>query len=88
MSGAVFSQGVPYARIQEDGGRTPPHIIVPKMARVLAFSGPAGLVFAKRVNHPGSNIPGRSYMKSAVAQMRGEFNDGIRQVVNDAIGEL
>ncbi len=33
---------------------TRPHEIRPKNARSLAFQGPAGLVFAKKVNHPGT----------------------------------
>lgn len=79
--GRVYSQGVPYALIQEEGGHTGPHTIVPRVASVLAFSGPAGLVFAKRVNHPGSLLPARPYASLALAQMRGEFEGGMRAAV-------
>lgn len=94
ITGRVFTQGVPYAQIQEEGGRTPPHIILPKTASVLAFmdpggmGGPGGLVFAKRVNHPGSNIPARPYASLALTQMRGEFEGGIRGVVMAATQPL
>ena len=87
-SATVYTQGIPYAKIQEEGGITRAHPIVPRTASILAFEGPAGLVFAKRVNHPGSNIPARPYASLALTQLRGEFDDGIRDVVAQAKGEL
>ena len=44
-------------------------------------------VFAKQVNHPGSDIPERSYMRLALVQMRAPFEGGIRQVVDQSINE-
>ncbi len=77
IRGKVFSTGVPYARIHEYGGRTGPHPIDPVRAKVLAFMSPGQplalgkeMVFAKHVEHPGSRIPERSYMRRALAQMR------------------
>jgi len=87
-SATVSTTDIPYARILEEGGTTRPHPIVPRTAAMLAFEGPAGLVFAKRVNHPGSNIPARPYASLALAQLRGEFDNGIREVVAQAKGEL
>jgi hypothetical protein len=88
ISAVVSSTGVPYAEILEQGGRTAPHTIVPRVASVLAFEGASGLVFAKRVNHPGSNFPARPYASLALAQLRGEFEYGIRAVVGEAIGDV
>lgn len=100
ITGRVWIDGktVPYAAIQEYGGKTPPHVIEPVNATVLAFMSPGslglssgggenGLVFAKRVNHPGSNIPERSYARLALVQLRGDFEDGIRATVDEAIGQ-
>jgi hypothetical protein len=80
IDGQVKASGLPYLAIQEYGGRTRPHEIFPVNATVLAFMAPAklgfsgvsesGMVFAKHVNHPGSNIPERSYMRSALAMRR------------------
>lgn len=84
VEGFVFTRNVPYAEMQEEGGRTPPHVIVPRVAAALAFEGPAGLVFAKRVNHPGGNIVGRHYATLALVESRGAFEDGIRAVVAQA----
>lgn len=94
----VYIDEVPYAAIQEYGGKTPPHVIEPVNARALAFmaGGPLGLssggggnalVFAKRVNHPGSSIPERSYARLALVQMRAPFEHGIRETVDEALSE-
>lgn len=66
----VYSSGVPYAAIHEYGGRTRPHMIFPKNARALHFMVANGEVFAGKVNHPGSRIPERSYLRSSLAEMR------------------
>jgi len=68
--GQVWSQGVPYAAIHEFGGRTPAHIIEARNAKALAFMMGGQLVFFRRVHHPGSNIPERSYMRSSLDDMR------------------
>jgi phage gpG-like protein len=58
---------VPYGAIQEFGGTTRAHLIAAKSAFALAFTVGDRLVFAKRVNHPGSRIPQRSFLRSALA---------------------
>lgn len=40
--GVVYSRGVPYNLIQEQGGRTPAHDIFPRSRKVLAFMTKAG----------------------------------------------
>lgn len=97
FTGRVYTQGVPYARIQEEGGTTRAHEILPVRGQALAFMSPAGMQFkgggqnsltiVKKVNHPGSRIPERSYARLALVQMRTPFTDGIRQVVADGIGD-
>jgi hypothetical protein len=63
----VYSSGdVKYAMIQEYGGRTGPHDILPVKARALAFLAGGRQVFAKIVHHPGSDIPERSYLRSGL----------------------
>lgn len=89
-TGSIFasieSQGVPYAAIQEYGGITAPHDIVPVKARALAFAGIGGLVFARRVHHPGSVIPARTYLGSALDALRDEITAGLKGAVLDALG--
>lgn len=85
--GKVFSSGdVKYAAIHEYGGVTAPHIIVPKKASVLAFMGSnGGMVFAKKVNHPGSKMPERSFLRSTLTDMSTEISLGMKDAVIRAI---
>lgn len=55
---ATVGTNVIYAAIQNFGGQTSPHTIVPRNGKALRFGG----VFAKRVNHPGSKIPARPFL--------------------------
>lgn len=69
--GRVFSTGdVKYAGIHEFGGKTPAHIIEPRNGSVLAFMMGGSMVFARRVHHPGSVMPERSFMRSSLREMR------------------
>lgn len=70
ISARVFSEGVPYAGIQEKGGTTPPHMIYPVEAKVLAFIGATGdKVFATRVAHPGATVKGAHFMRDAYREV-------------------
>ena len=85
----VFSMGdVRYAAIQEYGGRTAPHDIVPNKTKALAFLVHGAPVFAKVVHHPGSQIPARSYLRSSLADMGdriiAEFRDAALDALNGA----
>ncbi len=78
---SVASTGMPYAAIQEYGGITPPHDIVPVKARALAFAGG----FAARVHHPGSAIPARAPLGSALDVLRDEIAGGLKDAVRAAL---
>lgn len=56
---AVVGTNVIYAAIHNFGGRTKPHVIRAKNKRALAFGG----IVVRQVNHPGSDIPARPYLK-------------------------
>lgn len=84
--GHVFSSGdVKYAGIHEYGGHTQPHVIEPKKASVLAFMKNGAQVFARRVNHPGSKFPERSFLRSGLHDMSVEISAGMKKAVVDAI---
>jgi phage virion morphogenesis protein len=55
---AVLGTNMIYGRIHQEGGKTGAHEIRPYHAKALSFNGK----FAKKVNHPGSDIPARPYM--------------------------
>lgn len=80
----VGSYGIAYAKIQELGGRTGPHTILPSKASVLHFFVDGKEIFTKRVNHPGSNIPARSYLISTLDEMRPEIIRGIGEAAVEA----
>ncbi len=83
--GRVFSSGdVKYAAIHEFGGRIPAHIIEPKNGEALRFIMNGKEVFARRVNHPGSNRPERSFMRSSLRDMRAEIISSIEKTVQEA----
>jgi len=72
--GSVGSAGdVKYAAIQEYGGKTAAHEILPSKGEALAFLVGGALRFAKRVEHPGSMIPERSYLSSSLEDMTDEI---------------
>lgn len=74
----VFSSGdVKYAAIHEFGGRTSPHVIEPKKAHALAFGGQ----FYAKVNHPGSKMPERSYLRSSLRDMSTQISLGMKEAV-------
>lgn len=86
VEGRVFIAGVPYARAQEDGALTPPHMIYPRNGKLLAFIGATGdKVFATRVFHPGGQIRGKHYMKDAYREMAPQISRGIKNAVVQGI---
>ena len=82
IAATIASTGVPYAAIQEYGGTTAPHDIVPVKARALAFAGG----FAARVHHPGSVIPARAPLGGALEALRDEIAGGLKDAVRAALG--
>ncbi len=60
---------VKYAAIQEYGGKTAAHQILPAKAQALAFVAGGGQRFARRIEHPGSLTPERSYLRSSLEEM-------------------
>lgn len=90
VPGAVSVTGevgtnIQYAGIHEFGGRTAPHVILPKRGRVLAFPWKGEQRFFRKVNHPGSQMPERSFMRTALKEMepeiRAEFENAITEVI-------
>jgi phage gpG-like protein len=84
VTASLTSIGVPYAAIQEFGGRTSPHEIVPSKAQALAFLVGGETRFARRVHHPGSNIPERSFLRSTLAEFTAEIETQLGAAANDA----
>ena len=75
---------VKYAAIQEYGGRTSAHEILPDKARVLAFVAGGGPRFSAHVNHPGSTLPARDYLSETLA----ENQDDIVAALGETVAEV
>ncbi len=84
---SVGSEGdVKYAAIQEYGGKTSAHEILPVKAQALAFVVGGARHFARRVEHPGSLIPERSYLRSSLDEMRDEILAALAEAATEAWG--
>lgn len=81
----VVGTDKPYARIHEFGGQTRPHVIRPRTAKMLAWRGPEGMVFARVVNHPGSKIPARPHRGPAVEAARPALDALARGAADEAV---
>ncbi|QBR70663.1 hypothetical protein CU048_04535 [Beijerinckiaceae bacterium] len=87
ISVTTSSDGVPYAAIQEFGGKTAAYDIVAVKAKALCFGAGGGQVFARRVHHPGSTLPARSYLRSALSETRVQIESGFKEAVLKALGQ-
>ncbi|HTT84962.1 MAG TPA: HK97 gp10 family phage protein [Rhizomicrobium sp.] len=78
----VLSDGsVPYARIQEYGGRVNIPALEPIRAKALAFGYGGKLVFAKSTAAHVVDIPERSYMRLSLAEFARAFSDEMREAI-------
>lgn len=80
----IVGTNLEYAAIHEYGGVTRAHVIEAKHAAALRFVFKGEIVFRKRVMHPGSTMPMRSFLRSALDDMRQEI---IRDLY-DGVGEM
>ena len=75
---------VKYAAIQEYGGRTSAHEILPDKAQALAFVIGGVQRFARRVEHPGSTIPASGYLQSSLDEAHDEIVEELSNAVQEA----
>jgi phage gpG-like protein len=78
----MFGTSVVYARIHEFGGRTPARTIYPKRKQALHFFSKGSEIFAKKVKHPGSNIPRRPSWRPSLEKAGQHLKARIQQVMN------
>lgn len=89
VSASVFTDGsAAYAAIQEYGGKTAAHDILPDKARALAFLFDGKRAFARIVHHPGSQIPERSYLRSALDDQGDDITQALAETVTDLARQL
>jgi phage gpG-like protein len=82
----VFADGsIPYARIQEYGGRIDMPEIAPDKAKALAFAYGGRMVFAKHTAAHVVDIPQRSYLRSALAEFAPALLDELRKAARESL---
>lgn len=80
----VSSDGsVPYARIQEYGGRIALPAIAAVNAKALAFAYQGRLAFAKRTNAHAVTLPERSYLRASLAEFAPALVCSFRKVAGE-----
>ncbi len=82
---ATLGTDVPYAAIHEYGGVIPAHEILPQSARALAFPWQGRERFFKRVELPSVQMPERSFLRSALAEMEPEIRAAMAAAVSRAV---
>jgi phage gpG-like protein len=86
VTATVSVDGVPYAAIQEYGGTTKAHVIAAVNGKALAFAFQGKQAFFARIQHPGSVIPERSFLRSALEEAADQILAGFLQALVDAVG--
>jgi phage gpG-like protein len=82
---AKLGTDVPYAAIHEYGGMIPAREILPQSARALAFPWQGRVRFFKRVELPPVQMPERSFLRSALAEMEPEIRSAMAAAVSRAV---
>lgn len=82
---AAVGTNVVYARIHEEGGNTGPRTIVPVNAQALRFEIGGNVIFAKSVEHPGSEIPARPFLKPALDAKQNEVRNNLSNAVRGVL---
>jgi phage gpG-like protein len=84
-SRARIVSDVPYARIQEYGGRIDIPEIEPVAAKVLAFPFEGRLVFAAHVKAHAVQIPARPYMRAALDEFARSFKAELAAAIAETL---
>lgn len=65
---------------------TKPHDIVPRMKKILRFPGKSGLVFTRRVHHPGTSPD--QFLYEAAEALTPDIQHRFVRVLDDILGGL
>lgn len=74
----------PYGAHVEYG--TKAHVITPRRAKALAFMGKGGMVFAKKVNHPGTKPS--PFLQPAMENNEGKIVELFRQAMQRVLNKV
>jgi|CXWL01.1.fsa_nt_gi phage gpG-like protein len=86
VEGSLGAQAV-YARILEEGGTIPAHVVRPRHGKALRFpvsggaGGTAGVAFAKSVRIPAVKMPARPYLRPSFAEALPAGRDRFARII-------
>jgi phage gpG-like protein len=81
----IMGTDVPYAAIHEFGGITKPHEIRPKRKGFLAFQKGGEWRFTRKaIQHPGSKIPARPFLRPGLEQNLDQFQRSLMRILKEA----
>ena len=78
---ASVGTNVVYAGIHEFGGTTRAHVIQARNKKALAFQAGGETIVRRAVNHPGSKMPERSYLRSSLRENEARIKANIAAAV-------
>lgn len=78
---SAIGSNVIYAAIHEFGGKTKAHRIVPSKKKSLSFFRGGKQIFAKVINHPGSRMPERAYIRTSIKERAADYNRALSEAV-------
>lgn len=87
----LFTEGVPYAAIQESGGQIAARIISVAKGSAMAFIWGKGgarlgdVSFYSTIRWPGARIPPKHYILNALKNRRAEFDQICRQAMEQSL---
>lgn len=82
---AGIGTNVVYAKIHEFGGVTRPHLILPRWKKALHFVKDGKDVFVRKVEHPGSVIPARPYIRPSFEETEDRLVVGLEKAIDEAV---
>ncbi len=83
---ATVGTNVVYARIHEEGGTIPAHIVEARNGKALKFTPSGGAtMFRRRVQIPDVVLPARSFLRSALEELRPSIILDIEQAIAKAV---
>ncbi|MCL4504113.1 MAG: HK97 gp10 family phage protein [Deltaproteobacteria bacterium] len=82
---ATVGTNLVYAGIHEYGSQTRAHVIQARNAKALAFQVGGQTIIRKSVNHPGSKMPERSFLRSSLRENEARIKANIAAAVSRGI---
>jgi len=82
---AVVGTNLVYAAIHEYGGVTRAHVITARNKKALAFQAGGQTIVRRSVQHPGSKMPERSFLRASLSDNEARIKAAIEGAVTQGV---